>query len=483
VDATGKQLLKYRRTKIVATLGPASNQESMISDLIDAGVCVFRLNMSHGTHEDHAQNYGRIRTAAERSGKSVAVLADLCGPKIRVGRFEGGRIELVDGETITVTTRDVLGRSGLVPSQYEALAADVVPGDRILLDDGILELRVVAASGTEIECKVVHGGTLKDRKGMNLPGVKVSAPSLTAKDREDAAFAVRLGVDFLALSFVRRAEDVQDLRALIRELGREVPIISKIEKPEALDNICAIVDASDAIMVARGDLGVELPPQQVPNIQEELVDLARARNKPVIVATQMLESMMENARPTRAEVTDVANAVRSGADAVMLSGETAAGKHPLAAVRMMDTIVRQTESYLFFHGAFGTFDQFTPTGVEAESPLPVERAFANATAQLSRELMVRGIVVITGHGRTMSILSSSRPAAPLLAVSPDPLARSLGCLTWGVVPAGAAPADLGAPEAVARKLAQQLGLANAGDRLLMVRGFGSGLPSVTIVTV
>jgi pyruvate kinase len=322
---------------------------------------------------------------------------------------------------------------------------------------------------------------------MNLPGVNVSAPSLTDKDKEDARFALGLGVDFIALSFVRRASDVEDLRALVRASGKDVPIISKIEKPEALENIDAVLAASDAIMVARGDLGVEMPPQEVPNIQEELVDLARARNKPVIVATQMLESMIGSPRPTRAEVTDVANAVRSGADAVMLSGETASGSYPIEAVKMMDTIVRQTESYLFFHGAFSSFDAYTPTLEKPKPPIPVETAVANAAALLSRELLVQGIVAFTRSGRSMVVMSSARPAAPLVAVSPDPAVARFGCLMWGVVPVTVAESDLRDPNALAIRLAGDLGLAKEKQAILLVRGFHSdpvlNAPSVSVITM
>ncbi len=319
-------LLKYRRTKIVATLGPSSSDADTIERLVQAGADVFRLNMSHGTHETHRAVYRRVRDVANKTGRRpTAVLVDLSGPKIRVGRFAGGQVSLERGREVTVTTRDVMGGDGLVPSQYDALPDDVKPGNRILLDDGALELEVVRIEATEVVCTVTVGGELKDHKGMNLPGASLSAPSLTDKDREDAKFALKLGADFLALSFVRSADDVRELRKLIESSGAHASIISKIERPEALDDIEDIVGESDGIMVARGDLGVELPPQSVPLVQSQLIDLARARAKPVIVATQMLESMAHEPRPTRAEVSDVALAVTSGADAVMPSAESAAG--------------------------------------------------------------------------------------------------------------------------------------------------------------
>jgi pyruvate kinase len=480
---TAVELLKYRRTKIVATLGPSSNSAETIERLISSGVDVFRLNMSHGTHESHRELYHRIRTAAEKLDKTVAVLADLCGPKIRVGNFINGHIELIEGDSVTVTTRDVEGSPGLIPSQYRGLSGDVEKGSRILLDDGNLELRVESVDGTEITCRVITGGMLRNHKGMNLPGVNISAPSLTETDRTDASFALDLGVDFLALSFVRRQSDVEDLKSLVSESGAHVAIVSKIEKPEALDNIDGIMDVSDAIMVARGDLGVELPPQSVPLAQDQLVDIARKYRKPVIVATQMLESMIEHPRPTRAEVSDVATAVRSGADAVMLSAETASGKYPVKSVAMMDGIVRQTEGYLWRQGAFGTLTRKETVA----RPIPVEDALAESTAQLSRDLRVRSILVISKRDRSVSVMSSSRPAAPIVGISTDPKANSIKNLLWGVIPVTANPADLANFLPFARHIVKKLDLATEGHNILVVQGFSDdpqqNIPSVTVVTV
>jgi pyruvate kinase len=331
---TALHVLENRRTKIVATVGPATDSKSAIKNLIEAGVDVFRLNMSHGQQSGHRDVYDHIRALAAAAGKHVAILADLCGPKIRVGVFQDDQITLEAGELVTVTTRDIVGTNGVIPSQYQDLHKDVRAGDRVLLADGVMELRVESVADTEISATIVQGGVLTNRKGINLPGVEVSAPALTEKDFDDARFALDLGVDFLAQSFVRRASDVEVLRNLIVSAGKDTFIIAKIERPEALTHIDAILQVSDGIMVARGDLGVELPPEQVPVAQSLLVDRARAKNKPVIVATQMLESMIENARPTRAEVADVANTVGSGADGIMLSAETATGAHPLLAVGM-----------------------------------------------------------------------------------------------------------------------------------------------------
>ncbi|HEX9730073.1 MAG TPA: pyruvate kinase [Gemmatimonadales bacterium] len=481
ISTTRSPLLR-RRTKIVATLGPASASPEMVEHLIDAGTDVFRLNMSHGEQAGHAEVYATVRAVAARLGKPVGILADLCGPKIRTGVFATGSVELTEGATVTVTTRSVTGTADLIPSQYEALASDVKPGSRILLDDGNLELRVVQVDGSEVACRVIVGGTLRDRKGMNLPDVAVSAPSLTSKDRDDARFALDLGVDFLALSFVRRREDVLQLRAIVERAGAGVAIVSKIEKPEALDAIESILEVSDAIMVARGDLGVELPPERVPVAQSQLVDLARAHGKPVIVATQMLESMIEHPRPTRAEVSDVATAVFGGADAVMLSAETASGRHPVAAVSMMDRVARDAEGYQWQRGAFGDA-RSTAGGVV----MAVEDAVARATAGLSRDLMVRAIVVFSRTGHSASIASAWRPQAPIIAASANESTCRRLMLSWGTIPVHGS--DVAATEfpAVARRLAREAGLAEHGDFVLLVSGFqpdaAASAPAVTVLQV
>lgn len=474
--------LRRRRTKIVATIGPASRDASVIESLIKAGVNVFRLNMSHGDHAGHAEVYHRVRSIAERMREHIAILADLCGPKIRVGKFEGGKIEIRTGERVVVTTRDVEGKPGLIPSQYHELAGDVVPGDRILLDDGLLELRVEKAEGTEIACVVVNGGVLKDRKGMNLPGVKVSAPSLTQKDREDAAFALKLGVDHLALSFVRRAEDVLELRKLADGLGIDTRIISKIEKPEAIENIEAILDASDGIMVARGDLGVELPPERVPIVQRELVHMARRKNRPVIVATQMMESMIENPRPTRAEVSDVSNAVFSGADAVMLSAETAAGKHPVEAVAMMDHVAREVEGWQWSVGSFGMLRED-----ESGSTLSLNSSIARAAAGLSRDLHVRTIVVLSKSGATARVVSNARPASPVVTVTTEAVTARRANLLWGMASKVVAAHEMNDRVGLARRIARDFGMAEDGQYLLLISGFShknhESEPSLTVLRV
>jgi pyruvate kinase len=473
-------LLHRRRTKIVATIGPASRDPAMLDALIRAGVNVFRLNLSHGDHEGHRVNFERVRAAAAAIGEPVAILADLCGPKIRVGRLAGGRLTLETGQQVTVTTRNILGEPGLIPSQYPALAQDVRPGDHILLDDGMLELRVVTVAGTEILCTVTAGGILKDRKGMNLPGVMVSSPSLTDKDRDDAHFALDLGVDYLALSFVRRPRDVADLKELIAATGANTPVIAKIEKPEALDAIDEILEAADGLMVARGDLGVELAPEAVPIVQHDLVQRARLRNKPIIVATQMLESMIEHPRPTRAEVSDVSHAVFAGADAVMLSAETASGAFPVKAVEMMDRVARQVEGWQWIEGGFRSI---TEGERELPPPLSLRLAVARSTAQLSRDLQVRAVVVRTESGPSALVIAATRPAAPIIALTRDERVCRRMNLLWGVIPQMIDAAEFDRPQAVARRRACELALAEEGQTILLLAGFGKGEPMITVLPI
>ncbi len=477
---TKVESLLRRRTKIVATIGPASREPAILQEMIHAGVDVVRMNLSHGTHADHRENYQRVRAAAEKLGEPVAILADLCGPKIRVGTFANGSISLHPGERVIVTTRDVVGAPGLIPSQYSELARDVRPGDHILIDDGLLELVVESSDGIDIRCEVLVGGVLKDRKGMNLPGVAVSSPALTEKDREDAHFALDLGVDLLALSFVRRPWDITDLKNIITQRGLHTPVIAKIEKPEAMDCLEEIIAECDGLMVARGDLGVEMPPEAVPIVQRQLIEKARLACKPVIVATQMLESMISNPRPTRAEVSDVSTAVFLGADAVMLSAETASGQYPIKAVQMMDRVARQVESWQFLDAAFRSL---TEKQGELPPPLPQRLALARSTAQLSRDLRVRAIAVRTRHGTSAGVVSATRPAAPILAITQDDaIARRL-VLNWGVVPRVVSEEEFANPHQTARRLARELNLAIEGQVILLLSGFGKNEPMVAVLTV
>src|SRR4051812_27006610 len=333
-----------RRAKIVCTLGPATSSAEQITALVESGMDVARLNFSHGAHADHATAYRLVREASDRTGHAVAVLADLQGPKIRLGTFIDGPVHWATGTQVCITVDDVPGTAARVSTTYKNLADDVRVGDRLLVDDGKLSLTVSAVEGPDVFCLVVEGGDVSNNKGLSLPGVAVSVPALSDKDEEDLRFALRLGVDFIALSFVRTPEDAELVRDIMRQEDISVPVIAKLEKPEAVENLEAIVEAFDGIMVARGDLGVELALEQVPLVQKRAIQAARERNKPVIVATQMLESMITNSRPTRAEASDVANAVLDGADAVMLSGETSVGAHPIAAVRTMERIIDAVET-------------------------------------------------------------------------------------------------------------------------------------------
>jgi pyruvate kinase len=475
--------LSSRKTKIIATLGPASDTREVIYSLIKAGVNVFRLNMSHGEHESHRKIYHLIRESASTLDEHIAIFADLCGPKIRAGKFKNGSIFINAGDRVVVTTRDILGEKNLIPCQYAALSDDVTTGDRILLDDGKFELKVIEKNGQEITCEVIYGGELKNNKGINLPGVNVSCPSLTEKDRADALFALDLGVDYLALSFVRKAEDIADLRQLIASKGYDTHIIAKIEKPEALINGDEIIHAADAIMIARGDLGVELNPEDVPIAQYQLIKKARGLNKPVIVATQMLESMIENSRPTRAEATDVSNAVYTSADAVMLSAETAAGKFPVETVEMMSRIIKQTEAFMREQGVFG---KLTYQDSDLKKLLFGD-AVADATAQLCFSLKAKAIVSITNGGMTVVTLSSARPEAPLIGISPNRWVCQRMNLYWGVIPVLTEEAGRAHPNKLARRFAIETRLAVPGDNIILVRGFHPdsqlNTPSITMLTI
>jgi len=471
----------YRRTRIVATVGPASRDPEKLEALLEAGVNVFRLNMSHGTHEQHREVIGRVRGISARLGRHVTLLGDLCGPKIRVGHFAGGEMTLVSGQKVTVTTRDVPGGDGLIPSQYAALANDVRAGNRILLDDGLLELRVERVEGTEVECVVVHGGRLKDKKGMNLPGVPLSTPALTQRDRQDARFLLAEGVDWLALSFVRRPADIADLRKEIESAGQSTPIIAKIEKPEAVEALAGILEAADGVMVARGDLGVEMPLENVPIIQADLVEQARHAAKPVIVATQMLESMVTQPRPTRAEASDVSTAVMSGADAVMLSAETASGSFPLEAVKTMDRIARKVEAWqsLETHFQQSERDQDSHAAADRDLPLRLRRAVAKSTAQLCKDLRVRAVLVRSKGGTSAAQVSSYRPSAPIVALTTDARVARRMNLLWGVIPRVITAEEFEKPKTTARQQADALGLVEPGQQLLLLSGLGKQEPSLT----
>lgn len=459
-----EQILSFRRTKIVATQGPATSTPEVLDAMIAAGVDVFRLNFSHGSHESHAESARLIREAIARSGRNVAILGDLCGPKIRVGHFENGSIELREGATVTITVRKVLGHDGLIPSEYSDLAKDVKSGDKILMADGTRELRVIKVENTEILCGVVRGGVLSDRKGINLPHVAISTPSFTEKDKDDCAFACKLGVDYMAVSFVRSAADVNEVKDFIKAQGADIPVMSKIEKPEAVANIEEIIEASDAIMIARGDLGVEMPAEEIPLIQKELTRMAVEANKPVVVATQMLESMISAGMPTRAEVTDVAWAAMAGADAVMLSGETSVGKYPVEAVKMMDRIVRMIEGYqaksdrflsLVSHAHLADF--------ESDMDEQILEGLARSASKMARELNAKAVAVCAKTGTTARMISAERPHAPIIAMSTDPRICARMGLYWGVLPVVVDDEVIKRPWAFVPGILKKTGIYNDSD--------------------
>jgi len=420
-----------RRTKIVCTIGPATSSEQQLEALVSAGMNVARLNFSHGELEEHGAVIERVRRVSKRLGCSVAILQDLQGPKIRTGRLKGGQpVPLVDGATLTITTQNIEGTSAIVSTTYKTLPQDVKPGDCILLDDGLMELRVVGSNETDVQCVVVHGGLLKEHKGINLPGVAVSAPALTDKDREDLKFGIQHDVDYVALSFVRRPQDIVEAKAHIQqlqsELGHEhvesVPLIAKLEKPEAIEHLDEIMKVADGVMVARGDLGVEMPLEQVPLIQKRIIAKCNDLGLPVITATQMLESMVTNPRPTRAETSDVANSILDGTDAIMLSAETSVGAYPIETVQTMARIAVETEA----------------NGHILRQPhceeLTHAHAVSHAARALSEETSVQAIVVFTRSGASAHLISKDRPRTPILAYTPSERVYRRLALWWGVLP-------------------------------------------------
>lgn len=418
-----------RYTKIVCTIGPSCNTEEKMAALIEAGMNVARLNFSHGTHADHAANIARLRRVSNRLGKPVALLQDLQGPKVRTGWLKDHQpVELKNGAQFIITTEEIEGTAERVSTTYKELPYDVKPGDRILIDDGLMEVRVEKVVGEDVYTRVIHGGRLKEHKGLNLPGVIMQTPSMTDKDREDLAFGVAQGVDYVALSFVRRAQDVAQIKRALVEIdprAAKMPIIAKLEKPSALDNLEAIVDMADGVMVARGDLGVELSPQLVPTAQKRIIEAANRQRKLVITATQMLDSMINNPIPTRAEVSDVANAIFDGSDAVMLSGETAAGAYPIEAVKMMAAIIEEAESHFEEYGRWrGAVEVTTEDSV----------ALARAARELARDRKVSAIAIFTLTGRNARIMSKARPDVPILAFTPEAKTFARMGLMWGVTP-------------------------------------------------
>jgi pyruvate kinase len=454
-------MLADRRVKIVATIGPSTQSPESLEKAIRAGMNVARLNFSHGTHEDHLKVIKSVRELSQNMQAPVTILQDLQGPKIRVGKFENGFIELKKGEIITITMKKTLGKPGLIPSDFPELAISVQPGVRILLDDGLIELRVDQVKNDEIICEVIYGGKLKDRKGMNLPGTTLRVECLTAKDLEDLDFGLLNNVDYVALSFVRHAKDIRQLREIIEAKNPSTKICAKIEMLEALDNLEEIVRLSDAVMVARGDLAVEIGQTRLPSVQKHIIQICNELNKPVITATQMLESMIENPRPTRAEITDVANAVLDGSDAVMLSAESASGKYPFRAIRTMHDIIMEVEQNQKNYYKISLDSEF----------LSVAGAIGASAALSALKLDAKVILCLTTTGRTANIISGYRPRARIIAVTDSLSTLNRLELVWGIQCLPIQPySTLEEVVSQVEKMLIEFGLAKTGDKIIMTKG-------------
>ena len=412
-----------RRAKIVCTMGPAVESPENVARLVGAGMNVARLNLSHGSYEEHQVRLDRVREAANRAGKAIAILVDLQGPKIRLGRFENGPHELSRGDIFTITTDEVSGTKERASTTYKGLPGDCKAGDRILIDDGKVAVEVVEVKGSDVVTKCVEPGAISNNKGLNLPGVAVSVPALSEKDREDLRWGLRAGADFIALSFVRSAKDIDDVHRIMEEEGIKLPVIAKIEKPQAVANLTEIVETFDGIMVARGDLGVEMPIEEVPLVQKRCIELARANAKPVIVATQMLDSMISNSRPTRAESTDCANAVLDGADALMLSGETSVGAFAIEAVQTMARIIERTEEEML--------DRIPPLRT---APKTKGGAITKAASEVGQIVDAKFLITFTQSGDSARRMSRLRSAIPMIAITPEEHVFNQLSLSWGVEP-------------------------------------------------
>ncbi|MFJ8692676.1 pyruvate kinase [Streptomyces roseolilacinus] len=461
-----------RRSKIVCTLGPAVDSYEQLKALIEAGMNVARFNMSHGTHTEHEERYHRLRKAAEDTGHAVGVLADLQGPKIRLETFAEGPVELVRGDEFTITTEDVPGDKSICGTTYKGLPGDVSKGDQILINDGNVELKVLEVDGSRVRSIVIEGGVISDHKGINLPGAAVNVPALSEKDVDDLRFALRMGCDMVALSFVRNADDVKGVHRVMDEVGRRVPVIAKVEKPQAVANMQDVVMAFDGVMVARGDLAVEYPLEKVPMVQKRLIELCRRNAKPVIVATQMMESMITNSRPTRAEASDVANAILDGADAVMLSAESSVGAYPIETVKTMSKIVTAAEEELLSKG-------LQPL-VPGKKPRTQGGSVARAAAEIADFLHGKALIAFTKSGDTARRLSRYRAAQPILAFTTDVATRNQLALSWGVesfvvphVDNTDAMVDL--VDAELLKLQRY----NPGDVMVITAGSPPGVPGTT----
>lgn len=461
-----------RKTKIVCTIGPASESVETLKVLMEEGMNVARLNFSHGNHEEHQARIEAIRKAAAETGKNIAILLDTKGPEIRTGDLEVDSVELKDGELLILTSDHILGSEQRVSITYPGLVNDVKPGDTILIDDGLIGLTVEKTEPNNIYCRIRNGGTLKSKKGVNVPGVKIKLPGITEKDAQDIEFGIRLGVDFIAASFVRKAEDVLEIRKILEDHGADIQIISKIENQEGVNNADEILSISDGLMVARGDLGVEIPAEEVPIVQKDLIRKCNDAGKPVITATQMLDSMQRNPRPTRAEASDVANAILDGTDAIMLSGETAAGKYPIEAVRTMNRIALRTEAALTYQEILNTRS--------GDKQTTIPDALSQAVANVAFDLDATAIITSTESGHTAKMVSKFRPKAPIVAVTPhERVCRKLA-LVWGAIPLRSEGADSTDEMLdVAVRTALNAGVVKRGDLVIITAGVPVREPGTT----
>ncbi|MFZ7104667.1 MAG: pyruvate kinase [Peptococcaceae bacterium] len=461
-----------RRTKIVCTIGPASESVEQLCQLIDAGMNVARLNFSHGTHEEHGQRIANVREAVKRTGKPVAIMLDTKGPEIRTGILKEGKITLETGKKVILTTEEFAGDQEKIHINYRGLPRDVREGKRILLDDGLIALLVLKVEGTEIHCEILNGGELSNRKGVNVPGVDINLPAVTEKDIADIKFGIRQDVDFIAASFIRSAGDVLEIRKILEDSKTDIHIISKIENHQGVDNLAEILEVSDGLMVARGDLGVEIPAEEVPLIQKIMIEKCNRAGKPVITATQMLDSMIRNPRPTRAEASDVANAILDGTDAIMLSGETAAGKYPLESVKTMARIAERTETAIKHESIValrGIVTRQTTTD-----------AISHATCTTAHNLGAAAIITATESGSTARMVSKYRPKSPIIAVTPRAAAQRKLLLVWGVEPIYA-PETEGTDAMIEQSInaALQHKLIKNGDLIVITAGVPVGVPGTT----
>ncbi len=458
-----------RHAKIVCTIGPASRNIQVLRAMISAGMDVARINMAHGSVDDHERSIELVREASKAEGKDVAILMDLAGPKLRIGDLAGGEVVLKAGDPFTVTTRQIVGDERIASINYPNLPKEVKPGDSILINEGLIILKVESVDREDVRCRVIAGGPLYSRRGVNLPGIPLSVSPITEKEKVDVPFGIERHVDWFGLSFVRRASDIEELKRIIRDAGGAQRIVAKIEKREAVENLDEIAAAADGLMVARGDLGVELPTEDVPLVQKRIILKARTAAKPVITATQMLESMVQNPRPTRAEVSDVANAILDGTDAVMLSGETAMGKYPVETIEVMSRIIARTEQELEYGDRL---------------PMPKEpttsEAIGAAATELAELLGAKAIVTSTESGATARQVSKHRPRAPIVAAASDPMVLRQTRLSWGVIPVKVGKsADVDEMFDIAARAAVESGIAQTGDRIVITAGIRVNVPGTT----